>query len=72
MALVILGVVIAAVDQLGDLIASYVKREYDVKDYGWLFPGHGGAVDRLDSIVSNSIVITAYIALGLPGIFLTP
>ena len=69
--LIILGVVIAVTDQLGDLIASYVKREFGIKDYGWLFPGHGGAVDRLDSIVSNAIVIASYIVLGLPGIFIT-
>jgi len=68
-ALLLLAVVITVADQLGDLIASAVKREFGIKDYGWIFPGHGGAVDRMDSIVSNALVIAAYVVLGLPTIF---
>ena len=69
LALVLLGLVIAVVDQLGDLIASRVKREHGIKDFGSLFPGHGGVIDRIDSIVSNAIVILAYTVFGLPLIF---
>jgi len=47
----ILGVLSGLFSQLGDLTASIIKRQYGVKDYGNLLPGHGGIMDRIDSIV---------------------
>ena len=44
------GAVCAAVSQLGDLSFSAIKRQYDIKDYGNVFPGHGGFLDRFDSL----------------------
>ncbi len=52
--LAISGLVMSLVSQIGDLIASLVKREYGVKDYGNLFPGHGGIMDRFDSILASA------------------
>ena len=46
----ILGVVLSVVAMVGDLIASLIKREYGIKDYSNILPGHGGIVDRFDSV----------------------
>lgn len=51
LALGIYGVVGSLVTELGDLAFSLIKRQYNVKDYGKLLPGHGGMLDRFDSMV---------------------
>ncbi len=53
--LVICGVIVSVVSQIGDLIMSVIKRHYGIKDYGKLFPGHGGMLDRFDSILAVSL-----------------
>ncbi len=50
--LAVTGVVVAIISIFGDLIASLIKRQYGIKDYGKLFPGHGGVMDRFDSILA--------------------
>ena len=54
---VILGTLLAIVGQLGDLLESRLKRQTGVKDSGWAVPGHGGLMDRMDSIVFNLAVM---------------
>jgi len=50
--LIICGVSLSLVSQIGDLIASFIKREKNLKDYGKIFPGHGGVMDRFDSAIA--------------------
>ena len=50
-ALFIIGVMISIISQIGDLSASLIKRHFNVKDYGKIFPGHGGVMDRFDSVL---------------------
>ena len=59
------GAILSVVSQIGDLIASVIKREHGVKDYGNIFPGHGGIMDRFDSVIAVSM-ITLVICLIFP------
>ena len=54
---VLLGLVGAAMGQLGDLSFSAIKREYGIKDYGRLLPGHGGVLDRFDSVIFAAPIV---------------
>lgn len=47
----VLGMVCSVLGILGDLFASVVKRQCEIKDYGRIFPGHGGILDRFDSVL---------------------
>lgn len=51
------GLLISIVSQIGDLCMSLIKRTYGIKDYGKLFPGHGGMLDRFDSVIAVSTVL---------------
>ena len=54
----IISIIISCAGQFGDLIESKIKRTYDIKDMGNILPGHGGILDRFDSLV---FVILAFI-----------
>ena len=51
------GIIVAVVSQVGDLCMSAIKRHYGIKDFGKIFPGHGGMLDRFDSILAVSLVL---------------
>ena len=61
--LILCGLVGALFTELGDLSFSLIKRQYGVKDYGSLLPGHGGMLDRFDSMIFCGPVVLFFVTL---------
>lgn len=59
---VIIGAINGVISQIGDLAASSIKRYVKIKDYGRIMPGHGGVLDRVDSILFVAPVVYFYIS----------
>lgn len=59
--LMILSIMVSIFSQIGDLVASRIKRMAGIKDYGFIFPGHGGVLDRFDSIIFSSPLIYYFV-----------
>jgi len=53
----IIAAIVSIVGQIGDLVASALKRSARIKDYGTLFPGHGGVMDRVDGLIFNGVAV---------------
>ena len=62
----IAGMMCALVGLLGDLSASVIKRQAGIKDYGKIMPGHGGIMDRFDSVLF--VLPTFYVFITLFGV----
>ena len=65
---IVLGAIGSVTTQLGDLVASAIKRYCGVKDFGKFFPGHGGVLDRLDGILFNAVFLYMYSLLVIGGL----
>jgi phosphatidate cytidylyltransferase len=61
--LLLLALVLNVVGQAGDLFESWIKRSFSVKDSGAILPGHGGLLDRIDSLIFPVALTTYYIKL---------
>ena len=59
--LAFLAIIVSMFSQIGDLVASKIKRTSGIKDYGKIMPGHGGVLDRFDSIILSTPLIYYYI-----------
>lgn len=57
----LLSAVISCTVQFGDLVESKFKRTYDVKDFGYILPGHGGILDRFDSFIYSGTIFYVFI-----------
>ena len=58
-----LGMIAAVLGIYGDLFASVVKRQHGIKDYGTIFPGHGGILDRFDSVMFIAPFVTMVVTV---------
>ena len=56
----IIGFVTAVVSMVGDLTMSLIKRHYGIKDYGKILPGHGGFLDRFDSVIAVAVILAVF------------
>jgi len=59
--IIILSVLMPIFATLGDFVFSAIKRSYDIKDYGKIIPGHGGILDRLDSMIFTFLTAGVYL-----------
>ena len=56
-------IVMTLTGQIGDLIFSAIKRYFEVKDYSKLLPGHGGILDRIDSLTYNVLIFSFFLMI---------
>ena len=63
LSLVLIGLICTVISIIGDLFFSFIKRSFDIKDYGHIIPGHGGFLDRFDSVLFVSPFLYFFLRL---------
>jgi phosphatidate cytidylyltransferase len=63
---VVVGLAGGILGPMGDLAESMLKRAYRVKDSGWIIPGHGGVLDRIDALLFNAPMVFSWVAFVRP------
>ncbi len=61
-AIILITILVSIFGQIGDLVASRMKRTSNIKDFGRIFPGHGGVLDRLDSAIFAGLLLLSVVA----------
>lgn len=61
--LVLVSIILSVIGQLGDLVFSFIKRYYDQKDFSSLIPGHGGILDRFDSMIFVVLAFVLFLSM---------
>jgi phosphatidate cytidylyltransferase len=62
--LFLLALILAVTGPVGDLVASMIKRKLDIKDFGSILPGHGGVMDRADSLIPALPLVYYFLVMG--------
>lgn len=62
---ILIAMGLAVVAQMGDLLESFYKRRYDVKDSSSLIPGHGGILDRVDGLMAAAVVLVGFMIISI-------
>jgi phosphatidate cytidylyltransferase len=57
----VIGLLSGIVSMVGDLTMSLIKRHYGIKDYGRILPGHGGFLDRFDSVIAVAVILAVFL-----------
>ena len=57
----VIGLLAGIVSMVGDLTMSLIKRHYGIKDYGKILPGHGGFLDRFDSVIAVAVILAVFL-----------
>ena len=60
--IILISMALSLIAEFGDLVFSSIKRRYGIKDYGKIMPGHGGVLDRLDSILCAILAFAYFVS----------